>query len=216
MVRVDGKSMRLVLLSDTHTFHDQVQVPDGDVLCHAGDMGLRGTPAEIQPCLDWLNAQPHKHVVAIAGNHDFAFEKWPQQLKLGRINYLENSSVNIDGKNFYGSPVTPWFLDWAFNVQRGKAIKEYWNMIPDAGLVDVLLTHGPPIGILDQSLPGRSENLGCEELAKQVKISKPLVHAFGHIHGSYGKRTYRDIQFFNCSQVDETYQVVNKPWVVDL
>ena len=208
--------MRLVLLSDTHTFHDQVVVPYGDVLCHAGDMGLRGNPQEIQPCLDWLNDQPHKHVVAIAGNHDWAFQKWPQQLKLGRIDYLENSSVNIDGKNFYGSPVQPEFMDWAFNVARGKAIKEYWDMIPDAGLGDVLLTHGPPMGILDQSSPGKSDHLGCEDLANQVFRSKPLVHVFGHIHGGYGSRENSRIKFFNASQVNEAYKIVNKPWVVDI
>lgn len=208
--------MRLVLISDTHTFHEQVAVPEGDVLVHCGDMGLRGNPQEIQPCLDWLNDQPHKHVVAIAGNHDWAFQKWPQQLKLGRIDYLENSSVNIDGKNFYGSPVQPEFMNWAFNVARGKAIKEYWDMIPDAGLVDVLLTHGPPMGILDQSSPGKSDHLGCEDLANQVFRSKPLVHVFGHIHGGYGSRENSRIKFFNASQVNEAYKIVNKPWVVDI
>jgi len=193
-------------------------MPDGDVLCHVGDMGLRGNPQEIQPCLDWLNAQPHKYVVAIAGNHDFAFEKWPKQLGIGRINYLENSSVNIDGKNFYGSPVTPWFLDWAFNIPRGAAIKRYWDMIPDAGLVDVLLTHGPPHGILDQSAPHKhSECLGCEELFEAVERTLPDIHAFGHIHGSYGQAQFGNgTKFFNCSVVNEAYKVVNQPWVVDI
>jgi Icc-related predicted phosphoesterase len=209
--------MKLVLISDTHTFHKQVTLPEGDVLIHAGDMGLRGSASEIQPCLDWLNRQPHKHVVAIAGNHDFAFERCPELLKLGRINYLENSSINIDGKNFYGSPVQPWFMDWAFNVQRGAAIKKYWDMIPEAGLVDVLITHGPPMGILDVTAPQYGgEHVGCEDLMKQVEISLPALHVFGHIHGGYGKRTYRGIDFYNASICDEDYKAVNKPWVVEI
>jgi Icc-related predicted phosphoesterase len=212
--------VKLVLISDTHTFHNQVQVPDGDVLVHAGDMGLRGSFDEIQSCLTWLNGKPHKHVVAIAGNHDWAFARPDTKgyLDLGRINYLENSCVNIDGKNFYGSPVQPWFCDWAFNVQRGPEIKKYWDMIPDAGLVDVLITHGPPRGILDQAAPHRhSDCLGCDDLFKKVEISKPLVHVFGHIHGGYGQTQFGSgTKFFNASVVNEAYQVVNKPWVVEI
>ena len=40
----------------------------------------------------------------------------------------------------------PWFWDWAFNLNRGDPIQEKWDMIPDDG-IDVLITHGPPIGI---------------------------------------------------------------------
>lgn len=210
--------MKLVLISDTHTFHEQVRVPDGDVLIHAGDMGLRGDPQEIQPCLDWLNRQPHKHVIAIAGNHDWAFQRWPQQLNLGRIDYLQDSSINIDGKNFYGSPWQPAFCNWAFNVSRGKAIREYWDMIPDAGAVDVLITHGPPRGIGDQAAPHlHSECLGCDDLFEAVERSLPEVHVFGHIHGGYGKTQFGSgTKFFNASVVNEAYKVANPPHVVEI
>lgn len=212
--------MRLVLISDTHTFHNQVVVPYGDVLIHAGDMGLRGSVAEIQDCLDWMNtfACPVAHVIVIAGNHDWACARNLHELNFGRVHYLENSSVNIDGKNFYGSPVQPEFCDWAFNVPRGPAIKKYWDMVPDAGLVDVLITHGPPMGILDQSAPAgfNSAHLGCEDLAKQVEISKPLAHIFGHIHGGAGQQDYRGTRFVNASVVNESYRVVNPPRVLDI
>jgi Icc-related predicted phosphoesterase len=211
--------MKLVLVSDTHTFHDQVNTGEGDVLIHAGDMGLSGSQEEIQACLDWLNKQSFERIVAIAGNHDWAFarEDVKGYLDIGRINYLENSSVNIDGVNFYGSPVQPEFCNWAFNVSRGSEIKKYWDMIPDAGQVDVLITHGPPMGILDQSRPNKnSEHLGCEDLIKQIEISLPKISVFGHIHGGYGQREYKGMKFFNASQVNEIYRVVNKPWEVEI
>jgi Icc-related predicted phosphoesterase len=130
---------------------------------------------------------------------------------------LENSSVNIDGKTFWGSPVQPEFCNWAFNVPRGPEIKKYWDGIPDSGLVDVLVTHGPPMGILDQAAPHRgSDNLGCEDLMKQVEISKPLVHVFGHIHGGAGQQDYRGTRFVNASVVNEAYRVVNPPRVLDI
>lgn len=209
--------MKLVLISDTHTFHDKVKLPDGDVLIHAGDMGLEGTVSEINPCLAWLNKQPHKHVVAIAGNHDWAFVRNPSQLELGRVVYLENSSVHIDGKNFYGSPVQPEFCNWAFNVPRGAAIKRFWNMIPDAGLVDVLITHGPPMGILDYQNPkwGNS-HLGCADLMEQVEISTPTIHVFGHIHGGYGCKELGRTTYYNASQCNEAYKIRNSPWEVEI
>lgn len=206
--------MRLVLLSDTHTMHDKVSVPDGDVLCHAGDLALDGSAREVQQSLDWLNLQPHSTVIAIAGNHDWAFQCNADALELGRVLYLENSSCHIDGVDFYGSPVTPEFCDWAFNVPRGNAIKRYWDAIPEH--VDVLLTHGPPRGILDQSRPGKSHPLGCEELLPRIEVLKPKVHAFGHIHGAYGQRESNGTKFFNCSVVNEVYRVVNQPHVVDI
>lgn len=208
--------MKIVLISDTHTFHDQITIPECDVLVHAGDLGLRGSVDEIQPALDWLNKQPAKHIVFVAGNHDFAFEQ-KKHFNLGRLIYLENSSANIAGVNFWGSPITPWFFDWAFNVQRGAAIKKYWDGIPDAGLVDVLITHGPPMGILDQAAPHKgSDHVGCEDLAKQVTISQPLTHVFGHIHGGYGSRKVGETTYYNASVVNEAYKVVNAPWVVEL
>jgi Icc-related predicted phosphoesterase len=211
--------MKLVLLSDTHTFHNQVVVPEGDVLVHAGDMCLEGSVKEAQSCLDWLNKQPHKHVVAIAGNHDWAFALLARKvlLNFGRIIYLQNSSANIDGVNFYGSPVQPEFCDWAFNVPRGPKIKKYWDMIPEAGMVDVLITHGPPMGILDQAAPHRgSDHLGCEELMERVKEVVPLVHVFGHIHGSAGSKIVGQTHFVNASVVDESYKIVNSPRVISI
>lgn len=208
--------MKIILISDTHTFHNQVQVPEGDILIHAGDMGLRGNPQEIQPCLDWLNAQPHKHVVAIAGNHDWAFQKWPEHLSLGRIIYLEDSGVGIDGTFFYGSPVQPEFCNWAFNVARGPSIKKHWDMIPTG--TDVLITHGPPRGIGDQSAPHlHSECLGCDDLFEAVERVNPKIHVFGHIHGGYGKTQFGSgTTFYNAAVCNEAYKVANKPWVVEL
>ena len=39
--------MRLIALADTHGYHDELVVPDGDVLVHAGDMTTRGTLDEL-------------------------------------------------------------------------------------------------------------------------------------------------------------------------
>lgn len=206
--------MKLVLISDTHGY--QMPLPDGDILIHAGDLTGNGTFYAVQRELDWLNRQPHRHVVIIAGNHDFAFEnaRINDELTFGRIIYLENSLVEIEGIKIYGSPVQPRFMDWAFNVDRGPAIRKYWDRIPNN--VDVLVTHGPPMGILDQASPyHNSEHLGCEELALAVDRVKPRLHMFGHIHGGRGYKKFNGTEFFNASMVNEPYHPVHEAWEVE-
>lgn len=46
--------------------------------------------------------------------------------------------------------------------------------------VDILVTHGPPYGILDR-------NAGCKELRNYVMAAQPRFHFFGHIHEEAGK-----------------------------
>lgn len=211
--------MKIVCISDTHSLHKQITVPEGDVLVHAGDLTSMGTRNETELAIAWLNDQPCTHVVCIAGNHDFALESktppWFSDFDWGRVKYLENTGTMINGQLFYGSPVTPWFCDWAFNVHRGAAIKEYWDMIPAE--TKVLLTHGPPFGILDQSKPLLTDHLGCDDLLDRVAQLTLKLHVFGHIHGSYGvDDNTQGVIFVNASQVNEAYKVTNKPIVLEI
>jgi Icc-related predicted phosphoesterase len=213
-VLVLGEKMKLVLISDTHEKHRKLVVPDGDVLVHAGDLTYRGDFLAVLEATQWLRSLPHKHKIVIAGNHDFLFETDPDKAHelLDGLIYLENSSVVIEKFKFWGSPITPWFFDWAFNCDR-KEIHKYWDKIPND--TDVLITHGPPLTILDKAKPN-GEGLGCYDLLNRVDVVRPKVHVFGHIHGGYGHREFSGIKFFNASVVDEAYNLKNKPWEVEL
>ena len=140
--------MRLVVISDTHGFRDQIgSLPAGDVFVHAGDFmnsGLHGE--EILSFDRWLARLPIEFRVVCAGNHDRLFQLTRRQAReaLSEATYLENTGVTIDGVSFWGSPYTPEFLHWAFMYRRRREAKQCWNQIP-AGL-DVLITHGPPYG----------------------------------------------------------------------
>ena len=92
--------------------------------------------------------------------------------------YLCDESLTLDGVKFYGSPWQPRFFDWAFNKDRGAPLKAIWDKIPLD--TDVLITHGPPHGILDLTFD--KIKAGCEELLLAVQRIKPKVHVFGHIH----------------------------------
>jgi predicted phosphohydrolase len=61
---------RFVCLSDTHSKHSKIEVPDGDVLIHAGDFCHFGTPEESRDFLNWYSSLPHPHKLLIRGNHD--------------------------------------------------------------------------------------------------------------------------------------------------
>lgn len=207
--------MRLVFISDSHGQHPDLNLPAGDVLVHAGDLTGRGRKWEITDFLRWFGAQPHPHKVMIAGNHDFLAEREPelfQSLVPDNVHYLENSAVEIEGLKFWGSPITPWFFDWAFNRQRGEDIARYWREIPDD--TDILITHGPPAGILDQT--SRGERVGCEDLLVRIRQVKPRIHVFGHIHEAYGQHHEGGTHFINASVLNLRYWLTNAPIVVDL
>jgi predicted phosphohydrolase len=67
-------SMRLVFVSDTHT-HRNINLPEGDVLVHAGDATSTGTLPQVSQFLEWFSSQPHRHKIFIAGNHDWLFHR---------------------------------------------------------------------------------------------------------------------------------------------
>ena len=212
--------MRIVIISDTHNRHNQIEVPDGDVLIHCGDATSVGKVEEIENFNKWLLKQPHKHKIFIAGNHDKLFEDNPRKAEVritGAI-YLRDSFIMINGLKFYGSPWQPRFFDWAFNLDRGEAIKKKWNLIPID--TNVLITHGPPSGILDYSPYGFSK-AGCEDLLEAVERIKPRLHCFGHFHSGYGMQSKiwengQETIFVNGAIVGEDYKVRNKPIAVDL
>ena len=93
----------------------------------------------------------------------------------------------------YVSPYTPAFGDWAFAYKHHEdrfnishhvangATSIATHPIPDA--VDIVMTHGPPKGILDWCAEG---NVGCNHLLQAIRRVKPKIHCFGHIHESNG------------------------------
>lgn len=207
--------MRIVCLSDTHNQLNKINVPDGDVLLHAGDFCGKGTLDEVELFNRDVGKLPHKHKIVIAGNHDWPLQKHVQQSRevLSNVIYLEDESVEIDGLKLYGSPWQPEFYRWAFNLPRNsKQLQEKWDSIPaDA---DVVITHGPPHGILDMTT--RGSRCGCELLAKRLNALQPALHLFGHIHESYGQKQLGRTLYVNASNLNEYYYAVNKPICIDL
>jgi len=187
--------------------HHDLKLKQGEVLIHAGDITEYGEKDEVDDFLRWFAKQPFEHKIFIAGNHDlFLADCSKAALKRvipDGVIYLQNSSATINGFNIYGSPITPYFLGMAFNKRRGNEIRKEWNKIPEN--TDILITHGPPIGILDNEM-------GCESLKEKVLIIKPTLHVFGHIHEHHGTIKEHGTCFVNAALVNSLDPMDNKPY----
>lgn len=201
----------IVTISDTHGLHASIDIPPGDILVHAGDLTRHGEIDELLELNEFIGTLPHPVKIVIAGNHDFCFERNPEECRERLTNciYLEDQSVTIEGLKFYGSPWQPWFYDWAFNLQRGEEIRAKWDLIPED--TDILITHGPPQGIGDMT--ASCTQAGCKDLLDRVRKIKPQLHIFGHIHEAYGVYSNQHTTFINASVCDLSYAPLNKPIV---
>jgi Icc-related predicted phosphoesterase len=211
--------MRIVTISDTHKQHKEVHLPCGDILVFAGDMCGGGSEKSARRFATWFANHQHPYKVIIAGNHDRCFENGARLIiaeyltDLGII-YLEHEPKEIAGLKFFGSPYTPEFCSWAFNVPRGKELERKWSQIPDD--TEVLVTHGPPYGILDHSI---YDNCSCgdQKLLYRIRELKNLkLHVFGHIHYSYGLKEQDGVLYANSCICGEDYRPTNEPHIIDL
>ena len=223
--------MRITLISDTHTKHDELSwdpsdLPGGDLLIHAGDIMNSGYSASnITDFCKWFDGlEQYDHKVFIAGNHDRMFENVPEQAmeivnSYKNITYLQDDWAKVGDDDFmakiYGTPWQPEFYNWAFNLPKGgPGLMSKWEAIPED--TDILITHGPPQEHLDMSGPPYNEpNLGCALLREKVDEQPPKIHVFGHIHGGYGYKFHNGTHFFNASILNERYEYVNKPVTFD-
>jgi Icc-related predicted phosphoesterase len=203
--------MRVVAVADTHQQHLSMKIPDGDMFIHAGDLTQRGTLSELADIRDWFRSLPHPYKVFIAGNHDFAFQQnavAARSLFAGVATYLEGESVSMAGLQIWGGPWQPWFHSWAFNVQRGNAIYAFWKRIPVD--LDILVTHGPPLGFGDRVWSG--ERVGCADLLRRIKQKQPRQHLFGHIHEDpgcwqLGATTVRNVTVAECTMEASVFEI---------
>lgn len=208
---------KITFISDTHSLHNSVKIPECDLLIHAGDVLNKGKDTkELLDFLSWFNSLNQvKNKLFIAGNHDWIFQIDFNIVKcildnFPDIHYLCDQETIIEGLKIYGSPWQPKFCDWAFNLPRySKEIKEKWDAIPND--TDILVTHGPAYGILDMTLD--QEHAGCEYLIKRLNDLKPLVHVFGHIHEAYGidDKSIKNTLCVNASICTENYRPINAP-----
>lgn len=183
--------MKLLHLSDKHGLHRKIKdLPVADVLVHSGDISNSGTEEEVLDFLNWLIELPYQHKIFVTGNHDLCLwdaeniEDLPEN-----VHFLQDKSVTIDGVKFFG-----------------LAYNHLEELIPaDA---DVVVTHEPPVMILNESAGVHWGNVPLRNRILQVK---PRYHLFGHAHNSYGTVERNGIVFSNAALLDDMNSLVRKP-----
>jgi predicted phosphohydrolase len=190
-------TLRLVLLSDTHELHREVEVPDGDILIHAGDFTMFSkSMSAIADFNTWLGELPHRHKILIYGNHEFFVEADPSRRSmLTNALVLANEGTEIEGLRIWGSPVTPLY-GGAFGLSSAEDRRQLYARIPED--TEILITHGPPFGILD-SAPHSGLHSGCRELLYAVMRVRPKLHVFGHVHSAHGILQTNQTTFVNAA-----------------
>ncbi|KAF2141138.1 uncharacterized protein K452DRAFT_351743 [Aplosporella prunicola CBS 121167] len=139
------------------------------------------------------------------------------------VTYLDEGTHTFtlrSGASFsvYASPYTPQYGSSAFQYPSGhdrfNVHTPAWatnvgtaaSIIPDG--IDIVMTHGPPQYVLDDTDDGRSA--GCEHLRRAVARAKPRLHCFGHVHRGYGAGR---IRFDERGSDDEELGPLQKEWV---
>lgn len=216
-------------ISDLHGEYPELK--GGDLLIVAGDLTGSDKFSQYDAFFKWLEGKKYRRKILVGGNHDNLLmsyrddEQWPEPICYYMdwidTEYLCDSGTQFEGLKIWGSPWTHTFPGMnphcmAFTKPPGQ-LKEHWAMIPDD--TDILVTHGPPYGILDKNK--HNVKCGCPDLYARVNADhnlRPKLHVFGHIHEGYGKKlseieVYEDERtiFVNASLMNGDYEFVNKP-----
>lgn len=228
------EKLRIDCISDLHGYFPNLT--GGDLLIVAGDLTAKHTEKEHFRFNEWLEEQNYKKIILIAGNHDTWIEEYDccgiTDYDGQIVEYLCDSGTEFEGLKIWGSP---WSLTFAgINpyctafTGTEEELKAKFDLIPDD--IDILITHGPPFGILDgismlDCNDGTDFHTGSHELLKVLERTKPRLLVCAHIHENGGKQIiykrpgYGDENntvCVNASIVNEKYRHVNKPVRIEL
>lgn len=224
-------------ISDLHGYYPKLE--GGDLLIVGGDLTATHTEQEFYEFVEWLCTQSYEKKVFIAGNHDSMIRQVDPYEKLhgfephttifeDEIYYLFDWWTEFRGLKIWGSPWTLKFKNinpkcTAFTGTENE-LKDKWDLIPDD--VDILITHSPPWGIMDEVKDYRTGNIrncGSKTLSEKIDSIKntPKLWVWGHIHEEYGSYSITGIEnkksiMVNASHVNEVYDPINKPIRIEL
>ena len=209
----------VVAISDTHL--KEFDIPFGEILIHCGDALLHGDMQELNKFAKWWNALPHPNKIYVPGNHCriFEFKENEARAMLHNTHVLIDQTIEIGGLKIHGTPQTPEFCGWAFmHLDNREGLGKYFDLIPDG--LDILVSHGPPKGFLDDAPSDPGAGVGSVELLKAIERAKPKYVLVGHIHcgrtqGIGGIDNYGSIQIINCSNVNERYKYAYPPRIIE-
>lgn len=250
-VALNAENIRILVISDIHNQQDKLELPKADLLVVAGDFTDTGSYKELENFFDFLFKNKHKFekIVVVPGNHELTLDK-EFYLKYGERYYHKENPLDPDiaksiverqehfefvcdsefefkGLKFWGTPWIPAIGRWAYTIPNKEFAEKKFSEIPED--TDVLISHAPPHGVLDQITSiGRerdsetgeikviyeTESTGSKELLRRVAEVEPRLHLFGHVHESHGWVLHKNTLFVNASIMDKSHQPNNLPTLI--
>lgn len=225
--------MKISAISDCHGFLPEIEESDlliiaGDI-CPVNNWFLRRIPQgarnwswkqDIEFQLEWLNSTfknwlsnlKVKKVISTWGNHDAIAESQESKKIFNDSKWISllDSGCCVDGLNIWGSPWQVAFGNWPF-MEEEEYLDSKWNLIPEN--LDILILHGPPYGYGDLV---RGIHQGSPSLSEEIKKKCPKLVFFGHIHENNGEFAINNSRLFNVAIMDNKYNPVNKPLVIEI
>jgi Icc-related predicted phosphoesterase len=205
------KQQTVVAISDLHGSYPHI-AQTGDILIIAGDLVAQGSKKEYEEFLHWIKPLKFKNKIVVAGNHDSFLQDNPKFFDDTCVKYLCDSSWRSKkGFTVYGSPWTRSFDGMnpkckAFCLDTEDELYQKFQSIPTD--TDILVTHSPPLGTLDQST--KNSRCGSSALLIRVDSVKPKLHVFGHIHDANGVLFKRHTVYANVAHMSRWYEPINK------
>ncbi len=209
--------MKLAIISDTHG--RPFEIPECDVFIHCGDITAGGSLEETEQFMKWLRRQTQVGLsLIVPGNHDRCFqEEWlavEDMFASEDVLVMIDQAIKLGDRTFYGSPWTPPFMNWFFMADEERLGMLYRAMPKE---VDVLITHGPPRGILDTGY--QDPHVGSIALAEAIEWRNIKHNVFGHLHSCGGQTVQPYVDgtiYHNVAACDDAYNMVRKCKVLEI
>lgn len=92
---------------------------------------------------------------------------------------------------------TPWNTN--NELPEDKLARKLRSIESQVDNKTILITHGPPKGILDKVANGL--HTGSVSIFNLVKEKQPIFHVFGHIHEAFGRTVIDNTTFYNAASL---------------
>jgi Icc-related predicted phosphoesterase len=152
---------------------------------------------KVDSLVNWLGDRP---AIIVPGNHDYVDLAKMLTNRGCNVYNVNNSYVDLFGLRFAGFREIPWIVGEWMGEARDNDLSIISRKCLDKN-PDILVTHTPPAGILDQTIFG--EKCGCVPLANMLTYTSHNIraHFFGHIHHQGGQMLEdMGITFYNGAE----------------
>jgi Icc-related predicted phosphoesterase len=126
-----------------------------------------------------------KPVLFLMGNDDGILGDGLQWADERKVICINQKRATCGGFDFVGYHYTPMFVGGTFEKPESTQVDDLAQLQKLLDDQTILVTHGPPKGILDITYQGR--HAGSKALAAMLARRPVWLHLFGHIHESFGK-----------------------------